>query len=270
MPVIEKKVFERLYAKYNRRGFVHPDPLEFLYDYEDIRQREVVGIIASSIAYGNVMQILKSVSTVIERMVPSPAIFLKRSSLKTLRRAFGNFKHRFTTGQELAGMLFGIRCTIERYGSLQACFVKGMGSHDETILPALAFFVKELSGAGGMQQSFLLPSPIRKSACKRLNLFLRWMVRQDDVDPGGWSALRPSMLIVPVDTHMHRICRALNLTKRKRADLQAALEITSSFRSIVPEDPVRYDFVLTRLGIRADTDRETFLQQCKKSQSTRQ
>ncbi|MBW2545477.1 MAG: TIGR02757 family protein, partial [Deltaproteobacteria bacterium] len=97
-----------------------------------------------------------------------------------------------------------------------------------------------------------VPLPAKGSACKRLNLFLRWMVRRDDVDPGGWDDIPPSKLVIPLDTHMHRICLAFGFTKRKQADMKTALEITDSFRAIVPDDPVRYDFALTRLGIRKD------------------
>ncbi len=97
--------------------------------------------------------------------------------------------------------------------------------------------------------TMLLPSPGKGSACKRLNLFLRWMVRSDDVDPGGWSGVDAGKLIVPLDTHMHRMGLEVGLTRRKQADMQAALEVTRAFRTIAPEDPVRYDFALTRLGI---------------------
>jgi uncharacterized protein (TIGR02757 family) len=87
-----------------------------------------------------------------------------------------------------------------------------------------------------------------------MNLFLRWMVRRDRVDPGGWDGIPCSNLIIPLDTHMHRISLALNLTKRKQANMNTALAITSCFKKIVPEDPVKYDFALTRLGIRGDLD----------------
>ena len=105
----------------------------------------------------------------------------------------------------------------------------------------------------------LLPSPSAGSACKRLNLFLRWMVRQDNVDPGGWDSVSPAKLIIPLDTHMHRIGRRLGLTPRRQADLRTAIEITEGFRGICPSDPVRYDFALTRLGIRRDEGVEDFL-----------
>ena len=251
-----------LYETYNRREYVHPDPLEFLYDYDQLKDREIVGLVASSLAYGAVRQILKSVRSVLERM-DSPHLFLKRASKKELLDTFGNFKHRFTTGEELATMLYGIKKALERHGSLHACFSEGFKRDHETIIPALSSFVKELSSVFQGKPRSLLPSPDAGSACKRLNLFLRWMVRRDDVDPGGWDNIPASRLIIPLDIHMHRISLQLGLTKRKQADLKAAYEITAAFRSIEPDDPVRYDFALTRLGIRDDLDPAEFLKSCK-------
>jgi len=120
---------------------------------------------------------------------------------------------------------------------------------DDTVIPALEGFAKAFFPSGS---PFLIPAPSKGSACKRLNLFLRWMVRQDEVDPGGWDLIPPSKLVVPLDTHMHRIGLLLSFTNRKQADLQTALEITDAFRKVAPHDPVKYDFVLTRLGIWSD------------------
>lgn len=260
--MLKKNVLDDLYARYNRREFVHPDPLEFLYHYEDIRDREIVGLVASSLAYGRVQQILKSVSLVRERMQPSPYIFLNQASREALLPDFAGFKHRFTTGEDLVSMLLGIKGAIGRYGSLHACFAAGINDSDSTVLPAVSHFAKELAiGCNGMANS-LLPSPTKGSACKRLNLFLRWMIREDEVDPGGWDMVQTSKLIIPLDTHIHRICLALKLTKRKQADIRTASEITAAFRTISPEDPVRYDFALTRLGIRNEGDMDDFLKQC--------
>ena len=261
--MISKERLEELYSSYHRRELVHPDPLEFLYDYPHLRDREVAGLVASSLAYGRVAQILKSVSTVLERMDPSPFAFLVNSSPDSLRSAFAGFKHRFTTGQELTALLWGAKCIIEHYGSLHACFMTYFNDSDDTILPALSAFVGKFDTCSSKTGKFsLLPSPDRGSACKRLNLFLRWMVRRDEVDPGGWTSIPLSKLIVPLDTHMHRICCLLDLTVRRQADLRTAVDITRAFRKIVPEDPVRYDFALTRLGIRKDTDLASFLEAC--------
>ncbi len=250
-----------LYRQYHRRELVHPDPLEFLYNYENVADREIVGLIASSLAYGNVRQILKSVSSALDRM-GTPYRFVTGSSRKSLVEAFRDFKHRFTTGEELATMLVGVKRVLESHGSLQSCFVDGLASEHETIIPTLSAFVRELSAVFDGRPRSLLPSPDRGSACKRLNLFLRWMVRRDEVDPGGWDDVPASKLIVPLDVHMHRISLQLGLTARKQADLKAACEITAAFRALEPDDPVRYDFCLTRLGIRSDLNPDDFLRTC--------
>jgi uncharacterized protein (TIGR02757 family) len=176
------------------------------------------------------------------------------TSRKSLFGTFSSFKHRFTTGQELASMLWGIRCAIERYSSLYHCFMDSLSDDDDTTLRALSAFVDEIRSGMVEGQNSLLPCPDRGSACKRLNLFLRWMVRRDRVDPGGWNRVSASKLIVPLDTHMFRICRLLHLTDRRQADMSTAIEVTYAFRRFAPEDPVRYDFALTRLGIRNDTE----------------
>ncbi|MDD5723824.1 MAG: TIGR02757 family protein [Syntrophales bacterium] len=240
---------ERLYERCNRREFVRPDPLEFLYSYEDPADREIVGLVASSLAYGRVLQINRSIESVLEKMWPTPSRFIRDISPASLRMTFSSFKHRFTSGDELATMLLGVKDTRLQYGSLQACFTSHLGRDTKTIIKALACFVEELSAGFPDCRSSLLPSPARGSACKRLNLFLRWMVRSDDVDPGGWDYVPASALVIPLDTHMHRVCLRLGLTRRRQADMRTALEITDSFRKIVPDDPVRYDFILTRPGI---------------------
>lgn len=249
LPETTKAVLENLYLRYNKREFVHPDPLEFLYNYSDLTNREIVGIIASSLAYGRVSQIIRSVSWVLDQMGPSPLRFLNQASKKSLKCTFSGFKHRFTTGDELASMLFGIKQVIERYGSLQKPFLQGLRDADETVIPALTMFAKQLRDNSNGQYNSLLPYPKKGSALKRFNLFLRWMVRRDDVDPGGWTDVPASKLIVPLDTHMHQISLALGLTQRKLPDMKTAMEITQAFKKIAPKDPVRYDFVLTRFGI---------------------
>ena len=248
-----KKKLDTLYGQYNRRRYVHPDPLEFLYSYKEIREREIAGIIASSLAYGRVAQILKSVSFVLDKMNPAPYLFLTDSTYESIYRAFEGFKHRFAGSSELVALLLGIKNVIVRFGSLHECFLAGFSEDDETVIPAMTFFSTQLI-AEKNKPGHLVAIPEKGSACKRMNLFLRWMVRKDSVDPGGWGGIPLSKLIVPLDTHMHRISLAMNLTKRKQANMHTALAITSGFKKIVPEDPVKYDFALTRLGIRGDLD----------------
>jgi uncharacterized protein (TIGR02757 family) len=246
-----KKPLDSLYAAYNKRSFVHPDPLEFLYNYDPPEDREIAGLIASCLAYGRVNRILTSVSRVLEPMGSSPRSFLRSASTSEIEAEYAGFSHRFTTGGEIAALLVSIKLAVERHGTLESLFASG-DDGSGTVMPALAAFVSALQGFSPRRCPSLLPSPGKGSACKRLNLFLRWMARRDDVDPGPWRSISPSRLVVPLDTHMHRISRALGLTRRVQADARTALEVTRAFREIRPRDPVRYDFALTRLGIRKD------------------
>ena len=252
-----KPALDDIYNKFNDGNFISPDPLEFLYHYNNISDREIVGLIASSLAYGRVQQICRSVSTILERM-PSPFTFLTNATSDTLSNLFSDFKHRFTNGDELSAMLISVKRIIENYGSLESCFMNGMSKDDDTILPALGNFVCNLKESANGEIKYLLPSPKNKSACKRLNLFLKWMVRCDNIDPGGWRHIPKNKLIAPVDVHIHRICGNLGITKRKTADLRTAIEITNAFKKIAPDDPVKYDFALTRLGMRNNGEIDEF------------
>jgi uncharacterized protein (TIGR02757 family) len=217
-------------------------------------------MVAASLAYGRVNQILKSVSNVLDRMGGAPFRFVMESTDRRILSALRGFVHRFATGEGMTRMLIGLRGIIKRYGSLQRAFQGQMCSDYETVLPALDRFCSLITDAAGGDLGHLLPRPERGSACKRMNLFLRWMVRRDDVDPGGWDGIPAAGLIIPLDVHMHRMGRELGFTNRKQADMRTALEITEGFRRLVPGDPVRYDFVLTRLGIRKDMGEETIFQ----------
>jgi len=246
---------ERLFAlhrHYHRREWTELDPIVFLYDYRDVRDREIVGLIASSLAYGRVRQIQKSVSTVLDRMGSSPFAFLMETPGVTLKHLFDGFRHRFTSEDDLMRLLTGIRRVILEYGSLNRCFQWALNGNHRTIHDALELFTREIGGPDTSYNS-LLPSPGKGSACKRLHLFLRWMVRHDAVDPGGWDGIDPSRLSVPLDTHLHAISRHLGVTNRRQVDIKTAHEITRFFAEIDPSDPVRFDFALTRIGIFRDT-----------------
>jgi uncharacterized protein (TIGR02757 family) len=246
---VSREGLDQLYRTYNYRRWVHPDPLEFLYGYQDPLDREIVGIVASSLAYGRVLQILKSVGFVLEKMGPSPKDFLAAQEEKDLLNVFRGFKHRFTTEEDLVALLLGTRRVVNRFGSLQACFRYGYDDRHDTLLPALSHFVGELSYLWNGGGNSLLPRPEKGSACKRLHLYLRWMIRRDRVDLGVWESIPPRKLIVPLDTHMHRMGVRLGFTNRCGADLSTAVEVTKGFQAICPEDPVRYDFALTRIGM---------------------
>jgi uncharacterized protein (TIGR02757 family) len=147
------------------------------------------------------------------------------------------------------GVLMGAGDLSRPHGSLDEAMRSCVTPGDVTSIPALTRWVAELTSAAGTDLSHLLPDPNRGSACKRLCLYLRWMVRTDAIDPGGWQSLSPSQLIIPLDVHMHRVALSLGLTTRKAADLKTAMEVTDSLRRVDPTDPLRFDFALTRPGI---------------------
>ena len=249
-------VLDALYLKYNHREFIGDDPLQFVYKYSDYADMEVTGFFASALAYGRVGQISKSLEKLFSIMGTSPAGFV-REFRSADRRFLKDFKHRFNTGDDIADLIVLLKHVITKHGSIEGYFLDGCSDSDVNILPGLANFCRGLTGlyAGrhGRPVSrglmYLLVSPARKSACKRLNLFLRWMVRDDDVDTGLWKGVDASKLIVPVDVHMARLCGILGFHNSKNATLKTAVEITDNFAKIVPSDPVKYDFALSRIGI---------------------
>lgn len=244
-----RAIFEKIYSDCNRREYVSPDPLQFLYDYSDSADREAVGLIASGLAYGRVGQILKSVSRVLGTLGPRPAEFLKNSSRKDYEAALRGFVHRFTDCSEICSFLDAIGAALRDYGSIENLFLEGWRGDMTRGMESFALAFRRYCGR---EDLFLLPRPSKGSACKRMALFLRWMVRRDEVDPGGWSGISPSDLLVPLDTHMFSISRTLGLCGAKCANGKAAAEITENFKDISPEDPVKYDFALTRYGIREE------------------
>ncbi|MGI6393901.1 MAG: TIGR02757 family protein [bacterium] len=233
-----KQLFESLYLKFNKKEFVNPDPLIFLYDYENIKDREIIGLIASTLAYGRVAQILASVKKIVEPMGKSPYDFVMSHKKRELEKKYDGFKHRFTVSDEIVNLLTGIKSGIAEYKNLENLYLSGVDN-----------FVKFLNNS---QKSYLLPAPADGSACKRLNLYFRWMIRKDEVDPGGWDKCSKKELLIPLDTHMFKIAKMVQFTKRNSADFKAVKEITERFAEISPDDPVKYDFSLTRLGIRDD------------------
>jgi len=245
-----KKMLDCLYRRYNRRSYVSPDPLECLYRFEEVKDREVAALIAACLAYGRVAQIVKSVSAVLDIMGPSPHDFIRSGTPARFEKQFAGFRHRFADEVHLAALMGGMRQVLLAYGSLNACFVDSFRKKDPTVIPALSIFTDRLSAAGGT--GHLLADPRKGSACKRLHLFLRWMVRKDSVDPGGWTGVPRSRLVVPLDTHMHAIGLALGLTRRQQADYVTAVEMTQGFACFSPRDPVKYDFAMTRFGIRQE------------------
>lgn len=251
-PSPDREWFEKMYRYWNRKEFVQPDPLQYVLCFRDPGDQEVAGLIASSLAYGRVGQILSSLDRVFGTL-PNLSADLAAMSRSDLASAFRSFRHRWSTGQELSSLLSGVSLLKEDHGSLQNVFLEGLGDGDADVIPALIRFVARLRRASGRADSSLLACPSGGSACKRMLLYLRWMVRRDAVDPGPWREVSPALLVVPMDVHMHRVCREMGITARRQADLKSAREATAFFRSISSTDPVKYDFSLTRPGIRTGT-----------------
>jgi uncharacterized protein (TIGR02757 family) len=245
------ELLESLYAEFNRREYVSPDPLEFLYLYDSPADREVVGLIASSLAYGRVASILAGVRKVLGVLGKNPADTLSRTGEDVLTERLWGFKYRFNDGAEMAKFLSGIGAALREYGSLENLFCAPRPPEKKLpALDAMDLFARSLLRLGGLRRSQLLPLASGGSACKRLALYIRWMVRRDDVDPGGWSRVASGDIVVPLDTHMFKIAAGLGFVRRRSADGIAVLEATEGFRALCPSDPVRYDFALTRFGIR--------------------
>ena len=236
------------------------DPVQFIHRYDDPRDQELVGLIAATLAYGRVAIILKSVGKVLEVLGDSPTEALRRLSPHQLRTRLHGFKHRFNDGNDVALMLHLVGQQLRRYGSLEALFMSGYDPGHDDIGPALSHFVasildgdpRPLRARIAVKASvrYLLTSPAQGSACKRMLMFLRWMVRRaDGVDIGIWQGIDPAKLLVPLDTHVFRIGTNVGLVERKTPDMKASVEMTASLRALSPTDPVQYDFALARLGI---------------------
>lgn len=236
---------------------MEPDPIQFLYSYHDPADREIAALAASSLAYGRVEQIIRNVSRLLAALGPEPAAFLRGCRSPGDAAGACLFRHRFTPGEEMASVLFAA-ASVQRGGggSLQESFRGARSSREAAIL-----LVEAIHREAGLERSSMLPHPGLGSACKRLHLMFRWMVRRDGVDPGGWDAIGPAELMVPLDVHMHRAGLLLGMTSRSQADARTVDEVTEGFRRIRPDDPVRYDFALTRFGIRRDLTRDDLLRE---------
>ena len=241
-------LFEDLYQKYNHRRFIPPDPLQFVYKYSKPQDMEIVGLLSAMLAYGRVEQITKSLTNLFGMMGKSPADFILNFSKKDSQRLEA-FKHRFNTGRDIAALLKIIKKALTQAGSLEKFFLPGYNENAPDITDALSDFVTRMLNLHNEPIKYLLTNPSDKSCCKRMFLFLRWMLRSDEVDPGLWKSMDKAKLIVPVDVHIARFSKILGFHNDKIISLKTAVKITESFRKICPADPVKYDFALSRIGI---------------------
>ena len=244
------------------------DPLLFPHRYERPDDREVVAFLASSLAFGRVASINASLERLFGALGTHPAEALRKREGELA--GLDGFVHRWVDAGSLRPFLRAVSETLRAEGSLGALFASGDEGETDYV-PALDRFFSVLRSRTGTPAGertrglrFLLPSPGDGSACKRAHLFLRWTVRSGDVDLGLWRGpgFSPARLLLPMDTHVHRISRYLGLTARPTADLRAAREATGWLSQIDPSDPVRFDWSLSRLGILAECVRDPRRSRC--------
>ena len=253
-----KKCLDQLFNHYDTR-YLDTDPVGIVHRYSSPEDREVAGFVVSALAYGGAVQIRKNAERVLLPTGLSPADFARKLTLERSLEIFKNFKYRWTDGCDIAYLFWILGRIIEKNGSI-GTFVKSLDNpRDKTIAGVMTKLSEWIrvrysdefrhnSKRSGI--SYLVPSPANGSACKRLAMYFRWMVRGDDgVDFKLWKFITPSRLVIPVDRHIARMGRLLGLTTRRSVDWKMALEITDSLRLLDPHDPVRYDFALVRPGI---------------------
>ena len=249
---------DTLYAEFNARHSVN-DPVWFAHRFSRKPDQEVVAFIASALAFGRVQSVINSISGMLDVLGSSPAAFVREFDPGRDRKRFDHLVHRWTNGADFAALVWILHQMIERSGSIESFFVEGLpdGAIDVAdglqsfSTRALAMDLRPIYGRSKPRPgvAYFFSRPSAGGACKRLNLFLRWMVRHDRVDLGVWFKVRPSQLIVPLDTHIIRIGRCLGLTRYTSPGWRMAVDITASLRRIDPIDPARFDFSMCHLGM---------------------
>ncbi len=246
-----KTSFEKLHADYGT-DFLKSDPVWFVHQYSYPLDQELVAFLASALAYGSVPQIFKILSQLLKILGPRPSKFLLNDFFKQSPEFLKGLYYRFHQDSDLYELLKILAELYRKEGSLANSFRTHFFQADSDLERALSQWSKKiLKGVRAKSPvRFFFASPHAGSACKRLNLFLRWMVRgPNGVDLGLWDFIPLSKLIIPLDTHIYRISYQLGLTRRKSLDWKTAQEITQKLLILDSQDPVKYDFSLTRLGI---------------------
>jgi uncharacterized protein (TIGR02757 family) len=237
------------------------DPVQFVHRASpDPADREIVGFVAAGLAFGRVASVMASVGRVAEVMGLHPARYVRAFDPRRDARALTPIVHRWIRGADLVALFLVLQAMLREHGSIEGAFAAGHDPGAADVGPALDAFAaqacavdvrpaygREIPARAGYRYFFARPSG--GSACKRLNLFLRWMVRRDAVDPGGWTRVSRRQLVVPLDTHIIRLGRCLGLTRQSTPGWKMAAEITAALRRLDPVDPVRYDFALCHLGM---------------------
>jgi uncharacterized protein (TIGR02757 family) len=265
-----KATLDRLYADFNDPDSA-ADPIQIVRRFERADDREIVGFVAAALAFGRVASVLQSIERVLAVMGPRPAAYVRRFDPRRDAKSFAGIVHRWTREADLVALLWVLHQIVDRAGSVEAFFAEGFdraapdieAALDSFSVRALALDLKQAYGstarrAGGRSRQtaggrpgvcYFFPRPSAGSACKRLNLFLRWMVRRDALDLGVWTRVPPAKLVVPLDTHVIRVGQCLRLTTYTSPGWRMARDITASLRALDPDDPVKYDFALCHLGM---------------------
>ncbi len=245
-------LLESLYAQYNTPDFIVDDPISIPHRYSSKADIEIMGFFAATLAWGQRISIINNCKTLGMLMEESPYQFITQHDHQDLGR-FEKFVHRTFNSSDLLYFIEVLQRHYLKHDSLESAFSRHLSPEDDHVGPALSGFHKwffSLDDAPERTKKHVA-TPDRKSACKRLNMFLRWMVRKDErgVDFGLWSAIRPDQLICPCDIHVGRVARSLGLLHRKQNDWEAALELTRNLRQFDAQDPVKYDLALFSLGV---------------------
>ncbi|NWF88088.1 MAG: TIGR02757 family protein [Ignavibacteriaceae bacterium] len=237
---------------------ISPDPLQFLHLYKNEKNIEAIGFLASVFAYGNVKQIIRTLERIVFIMGKQPHKYQVNFSSKDYKDVKG-LKHRFYTENDILILFLALQHVYKNHGSLKNLFLTFYNSSEPNLKHTISKFsnhlmeiFKEINGQKKVSSGlkFMFPNPAKGSACKRMNLFLRWMIRKDELDFGLWNEIPTNKLIIPVDTHIARICKSLKLTKKKNVNWKMAEEITENLKKYDPIDPVKYDFALCHIGMR--------------------
>lgn len=239
------------------RSKISPDPLQFLHLFNNAKDIEAIGFIASVFAYGNVNQIINTLNRILELTSGQPYKFITEYYSDRDSYNLNGLKHRFYTEQDISLLFLILSDVYHEHDSLKNLFLKyynEKGDIKNALTGFSDYFIgyarRLIKGNTTPGFNFMFPLPELGSACKRMNLFLRWMVRKDELDFGLWEEIPASKLIIPVDTHVARICQNLKLTKRKNISWAMAEEITENLRKYDPDDPVKYDFAICHIGMR--------------------
>ncbi|MEQ9426584.1 MAG: TIGR02757 family protein [Cyclobacteriaceae bacterium] len=236
---------------YNQPGFIADDPISIPHSFSKKQDIEIAGFWAAILAWGQRKTIINKCQELFSLMDNSPHDFIVNHSEDDLKKLL-QFKHRTFNSTDTLYFIEFFKHHYQNYDSLEDAFLEGI-EHEETIEKGLANFHHQFFSLPHYPHRTKkhIPTPERKSACKRINMFLRWMVRNDykGVDFGIWNRIKPAQLICPCDLHVDRVARKLGLIKRKQTDWQTALQLTENLRTLDSKDPVKYDFALFGLGV---------------------